>query len=196
MSRNSKLYGDLKRRIDYLSAQYLPAPNPAGNYTRKQQDAIRTFLLLSHAELEYYFEESSRVIAKRALDRWLADHNYKSRVLLYLATFLDHTERIKQAETSEDKIKNIVGYYFVQIKDNNGIKRDNIFKLLCPLGVDQDQIDNSWLNTLDGYGSSRGVVAHTSAIVQTLKDPKDIRNDINRIIKDLSTLDLVIHRLS
>lgn len=196
MSRNSKLFGDLKRRIDYLSAQYLPAPNPTGNYTRKQKDAIRTFLLLSHAELEYYFEESSRSVAKRALDRWLVDHNYKSRVLLYLASFLDHTEKIKQAERSEDKIKAIVGYYFVQINGNNGIKRDNILKLLCPLGLDQNQIDNSWLNTLDGYGSSRGVVAHTSAMVQSLKDPTDIKDDITRIIRELSTLDIIIHRLS
>lgn len=196
MPRNSKSYKDLKRRIDYLSANYLPPSDPGGNYTKKQKDAIRSFLLLSHAELEAYFEQTCWNVAKRALDRWLADHNYKSRVLLYLSAFTEQTEKIKRADTSEDKIKAIVGRYFVQINDNNGIKRDNILSLLCPLGVDQNQIDNNWLNTIDGFGSSRGTIAHTSALTQTLKDPSVIKKDIDFIINEIAPLDILINRLT
>ena len=196
MPRNSTSYKELKRRIDYLSANYLPPSDPGGNYTRKQKDAIRSFLLLSHAELEAYFEQICWNVAKRSLDRWLANHNYKSRVLLYLCVFTEQTEKIKRANSSVDKIKEIVGHYFVQLKGNNGIKRDNILDMLCPLGIDQNQIDNNWLNTIDNFGSNRGNIAHTSARTQTLTDPSVIRKDIEFIINELAPLDILITRLS
>lgn len=195
MRGNTKQYIELKRRIDYLISHNLPTSNPSGHYTKKQQDEIRSFLLLSHAEFEYYFEDLGKQTAKQALDKWIADHNHKSKVLLYLASFIENTERIKQAETSEKKIKAIVGHYFEIIKNNNGIKKDNILKMLCPIGIEQDQIDNTWLNTITSFGSDRGEIAHTSARTQTLREPSDIINDINYLLTELSTLDELIKKL-
>lgn len=196
MRGNTKQYRELKRRIDYLICHNLPSSNPSGYYTKKQQDEIRSFLVLSHAEFEYYFEDVGKQTAKQALDRWLADHNHKSKVLLYLASFIESTERIKQADTSEKKIKAIVGHYFETLSKNNGIKKDNLIKILCPIGVEQDQIDNTWLNTITSYGSSRGEIAHTSARTHSLRDPSDILNDVNYLLTELSALDRIIKRLS
>lgn len=196
MRGNTKQYKELKRRIDYLLSHHLPSANPTGVYTRKEKDEIRSFFLLSHAEFEYYFEEVGREKAKEALDKWLANHEYKSKVLLYLAVFLDSTEKVKQSETSEDKIKAIVGQYFIMLKNNNGIKQDSILKILCSIGIDHDQIDYSWLNTITSYGTSRGEIAHTSARVQNLKDPIDISKDVNYIMKEISSLDMIINKLS
>lgn len=196
MRGNTKQYRELKRRIDYLKSHNLPASNPSGHYTKKQQDEIRSFLLLSHAEFEYYFEDVGRQTAKQALDKWVSDHTYKSTVLMYLAAFVDNTERIKQADTSEKKIKAIVGQYFVTLNNNNGIKEDSILKILCPIGVEQDKIDNTWLNTITSFGSNRGEIAHTSARTQSLRDPSDILQDINYLLAELSTIDEIIKKLS
>ena len=195
MSKNSKLYGDLKRRIDYLSAQYLPAHSPTGNYTKKQQDDIRSFLLLSHAEFEYYFEEFGRQIAKRAFDRWRVNRDFKSKVLFYLALHSETTEKIRHAESAGEKMKEIYGQYIIATKRNNGIKKDNILTILCPIGVDLDLIDNTWLNTITSYGADRGEIAHTSARTQTLHDPIDIKNEIAYLIRELSLLDMILLKL-
>ena len=192
---NSQQYVALKRRIDYLSTQLLPKSNPTGNYSRKERDAIRAFLLLSHAELEFYFEAIGKRIAKRALDQWCLNHEYKSKVLTYLSTYTETTERIRRAATTEDRIKTIIGYYFVSLDDNNGIKEDSILKILRPIGVDYAKIDKTWLNTLTSYGANRGKIAHTSAKTQTLNDPKDILKDINYIMQELSPLDTYILKL-
>lgn len=196
MNGNTKQYRELKRRIDYLLCHYLPSSNPSGRYTKKQKDSIRSFLLLSHAEFEYYFEKVGEKTAKQALDKWVANHNHKSKVLMSLASFIDNTERIKHAENLEDKIKAIVGQYFAILKNNNGIKKDSILKILCPIGVEHDQIDNSWLNTITSFGSSRGEIAHTSARIQSLKDPSDIRNDVVYLMRELSLVDEIIKQLS
>ncbi len=196
MRGNTRQYNELKRRIDYLLNNHLPTSTPSGQYTKKQMDEIRSFLLLSHAEFEYYFEEVSEQIARRALRKWVANHNYKSKVLLYLATFTESTEKIKQASTSEDKIKAIVGQYLITLKKNNGIKEENILKILCPIGIEQTQIDNFWLSTITSYGSSRGMVAHTSARTQTLKDPKDIISDVNYLMTEISKIDILLKSLS
>ena len=196
MRGNTLQFKELKRKIDYLSIHYLPASNPSGHYSKKQKDAIRSFLLLSHAELEYYFEEVGKNIAKKALDEWLLDHNFKSKVLLYLSVFINTTERIKQADTAEKKIKAIVGQYFINLKNNNGIKEDSIVNILCPIGIEYDEIDNTWLNTITSYGTSRGEIAHTSARAQVLQDPADILSDVNYLMAELSTLDIKIKQLS
>lgn len=196
MSSNTKQFKELKRRIDYLISHSLPASNPSGHYTQKQKDEIRSFLLLSHAEFEYYFEDIGKQTAKQALDKWLADHNFKSKVLMYLAAFIEDTVQIKKADTAEEKIKAIVGQYFVTLKNNNGIKEDSILKILCPIGIEQNQIDNTWLNTITSFGSNRGEIAHTSARTQSLKDPSDILTDINYLMTELSALDVIIKRLS
>ena len=196
MNSNTKQYNELKRRIDYLLNNHLPTSTPSGHYTKKQKDEIRAFLLLSHAEFEYYFEGVGEQKAMQSLNKWVANHNYKSKVLLYLSTFIEHTEKIKQANTSEEKIKAIVGQYLVTLKKNNGIKKENILKILCPIGIEQDQIDNTWLNTITSFGSNRGAIAHTSSRTQTLKDPKDIFADITYLMIELSKLDEIIKRLS
>lgn len=196
MISNTKQYIELERRIDYLIHNHLPASTASGYYTKKQKDEIRAFLLLSHAEFEYYFEAVGEQKAMLALKKWVANHDYKSKVLLYLSTFMDSTEKIKQANTSEDKIKAIVGQYLITLKKNNGIKKEDILKILCPIGIEQDQIDNSWLNTITSFGSNRGEVAHTSARTQTLKDPKDIFADITYLMTELSKLDKLIKKLS
>ena len=196
MRGNTNQFKELKRRIDYLKKHNLPVENPSGHYSKKEQDEMRSFLLLSHAEFEHYFENVGKQTAKNALDNWIADHNYKSKVLLYLASFIESTERIKKADTSEGKIKAIYGHYIEILKNNNGIKRDNILNILCPIGIELDQIDNTWLNTITSFGTIRGEVAHTSASTQNLRDPNDILKDVNYLIAELSKIDEIIKKLS
>ena len=62
---NSTRYNKLSRRITVIESSYLPSVNSLGNYSSKEQDDIRAYLLLIHAEIESYFEEISEEKVKK-----------------------------------------------------------------------------------------------------------------------------------
>lgn len=61
MAQNSSMYNNLYKRIQKLELCYLPTHNnPLVRYTKKEEDDIRAYSLLVHAELEFYFENISK----------------------------------------------------------------------------------------------------------------------------------------
>lgn len=196
MAQNSLLYTRLCRRIKRLENCYLPKKvNPLGCYTTKEEDNIRAYSLLTHAELEYYFETISVKKVDDALKKWRANKKYNSPILLSLCCFIEHTANVKNATTLESKVRQIIGVYRDTIRKNNGIKEDNIRSILIPIGIVDADMNRTWLNTLNSFGSTRGEIAHTCASVQTLPNPKDIKDKINNIIVELKDLDLIINAL-
>ena len=195
MAQNSIQYRNLCRRVQKLSFCYLPTVRIDGNYTKKEQDDIRAYSLLAHAEIESYIETVSKNKAQNALNKWLLDKKYNSKILLTLACFIDQSERIRSASTLENKMKLITGSYNVIVKNNHGIKEENIHNLVLPIGVDESALDNTLMSTLTSFGKTRGEYAHTSASVQTMPDPVTIQNTINLIITSISDLDLQIKSL-
>ncbi len=196
MAQNSLFYTRLCRRIKRLENCYLPKKvNPLGCYTTKEEDNIRAYSLLTHAELEYYFEAISVKKVDDALKKWQANKRYNSPILLSLCCFIEHTDRVKNETSLEGKIRQIVGRYRETISKNNGIKDNNIRDILIPIGITESDMNNTWLNTLNSFGRTRGGIAHTCASVHTVPNHNDIKNDIQNILADLKTLDLIINAL-
>lgn len=196
MAQNSSIYSKLDRRIKTLGMYYLPIKNsPLIHYTKKEEDNIRAYLLLVHAELESYFETISRDKAQNALNKWLSNNKYNSQILLSLSCFVEQTQRVKQQQTIEDKLRQIVGVFCETIKNNNGIKEKNIKELLLPIGIKNTDLDNTWLNTLNSFGSKRGEFAHTTATVSIVPNHNDIKRDVQNILTELKSLDRIIQTL-
>lgn len=196
MAQNSSLYNTLCRRINDLESYYLPTyVDPLAKYTRKEEDNIRAYSLLVHAELEYYFEDICRKKATKALNKWLSNHRYNSQILLSLSCFVEQTQRIKQKTTLEEKLRQIVGVFCETIKNNNGIKETNIRGLLLPIGVSDADLNTTWLNTLNSFGSERGEFAHKGAAVSNVPNHNDIKKNVQYILGELKTLDKVIKAL-
>ena len=148
MAQNSLFYTRLCRRIKRLENCYLPKKvNPLGCYTTKEEDNIRAYSLLTHAELEYYFEAISVKKVDDALKKWQANKKYNSPILLSLCCFIEHTDRVKNETTLEGKIRQIVGRYRETISKNHGIKDNNIRDILIPIGITESDMNNTWLNT-------------------------------------------------
>lgn len=194
MAQNSLFYTRLCRRIKRLENCYLPKKvNPLGSYTKEEEDNIRAYSLLTHAELEYYFEEISKKKVDDALKKWLANKKYNSPILLSLCCFIEHTDRVKKETTLDNKIRQIVGRYRETIKNNNGIKENNIRNILIPIGIVESDMNKTWLNTLNSFGQTRGHIAHTCA--SAVPNHNDIKNDMQNILADLKTLDVTINAL-
>ena len=95
---NSTRYNKLSRRITVIESSYLPSVNSLGNYSSKEQDDIRAYLLLIHAEIESYFEEISEEKVKKAFLTW-QENRKKSNVLLSLVSFSDVVLNQNEIET-------------------------------------------------------------------------------------------------
>jgi len=192
MAGNTSLFTRLKHRIDSIETNYIPRESVSGNYSDKEQDDIRAYLFLVHAELEYYFEEIARQKTNDALQKWINNHNYKSTILMSLSCFNKTPIVTKKIRERLHLIKNS---YHKLIDSNHGIKEQNILDLLLPLGVHHDDIDVTWLNTISSFGSQRGNVAHQSARVQSPLNPLDIKNNIALILQEIEVLDRNIKKL-
>ncbi len=192
MAGNTFLFYRLKRRIYSIETNYFPGENQTGNYSVKEQDDIRAYLFLVHAELEYYFEEIARIKSNEALQKWIYNHNYKSTILMSLACF---NKTVLTTKIIRERLHLIIKSYHKLIDSNHGIKEQNILDILLPLGIYSEDIDVTWLNTISSFGSQRGNVAHQSARAQSPLNPLDIKNNIALILQEIEVLDKMIKKL-
>jgi hypothetical protein len=182
---NTQRYKQLAKRIKVIENSYLPATNLAGNYSCKEQDNLRAFLLLVHAEMESYFEEVAENKAKNAFKAW-KNNRTKSNVLLSLVSFC----KVENSDHSLEKnINASLTAYIKKLKKNHGIKEKNLLDILLPVGIEYNNLDTTWLSTMTSFGSNRGEVAHSTAKVQQPLDPVTLKNTVNLILSEIQKID-------
>lgn len=182
---NTRRYNQLSRRIINIENSYLPTVNSSGNYSSKEQDDLRAFLLLVHAEIESYFEEVSGDKAKTAFRKWKSNKT-RSNVLLALVSYCEHTINEKELEV---RINKALTLYIKALKENHGIKEKNLLEILLPVGIEYSAIDTTWLNTMTTFGSNRGEVAHSTASVQQPLDPVTLKDTVTLILSEIRNID-------
>jgi len=182
---NSMRYNQLENRLKSIETLYLPPIKNAGNYTKIEQDNLRAFLLLVHAEIESFFEEITEEKVKKAFKKWKTNRT-KSNILLSLVSFCN----IEQTEHSiESRVNKSLSTYIHSLKKNNGIKEKNILTILLPIGYEHDRIDATWLNTISSFGMARGAVAHTSSKVQQPLDPATLKSTVSYVLSEIKNID-------
>lgn len=178
----SSKYNSLKSRISQLESHLLPQIDPFGAYSLKDQDLIRSYCLLCHAEIESYLENYTLEIVTRAYNKWNTDKRVTSTIIFHLA--------FNQAITSKDLPYSLVVKSFLALKKviegNNGIKENNLTNFFKPIGFD---IDQTLKTTLTEFGKNRGEIAHTSFQTQQPLDPVTEKANINLILMGLENFD-------
>ena len=192
----SKLWKTLHRGIEVLRKQFLPETfDPLGRYPKSMlvQAQTRAFLVLSHAEIEGYFESWAKDIARACEVRWNASAK-PTAPLSYLLT-TNHAQRMNAGEKDapvwlSDAASKAFQKYYVSIKDNNGIKEVNVLALFSPLGVPASAIGTALLASLDSLGALRGEHAHNSSkAVRSVLDPETEYRTIRNVVDDLKSFD-------
>lgn len=190
----------LEHRKAELKKALLPkSVSPTGNYRRSTYEKVSAYILLIHAEIEYYLEGLARDIAKKSYLDWI--HNSKTNVtLVSLVAFSSCSfKSIPESATNLDedlkyRIRKAHSVYNEYIRTkNHGIKEKNILELFLPIGVEISQIDNSLLIALENFGRERGQIAHTTRAQQPLS-PTDAENEVNQLLALLKDFDLYIKR--
>lgn len=154
----SRRYTLLEKRLKQLKKNFHFKQSIYG-ITPLQADKLRGFRLLCHAEIEDYFESTALDLLEKAEKKW--DNNKCANYNL-AALFIWH-EKISSLDTSTTKAKKIIFDFKKEIKDNHGIKENNIKNMFEPLGYKISNFDATFISILSSFGSLRGETAHTSA---------------------------------
>lgn len=199
-------FRELSRIISELRKSMLPSTfDPTGNYSSRWHDRTRGFLLLCHAEIENYLENQCRKIILLSMKKW--KQNRETNIILFSLIlsyklewninkeigFQEYLELINAKNNKIDLIDELLNHankkYISKIKDNNGIKEDNLKTLLIPIGIDFKELDELLLVELTNYGENRGKYAHNSKKTVSLLDPKTEYNSIKQLLALLKKLD-------
>lgn len=197
---NSLRHKQLLSRIGQIENNLLPPPKLNGNYTKKESDLIRSYVLLCHAEIESFFEDIAELKVQNALNEWISNRK-KSNCLLSLMAFCVEEinwERIQRAQKDnlDFRINKVSIHFLNKLNNNHGIKSGNICNILLPIGIEFHELDQAWLNVMDNFGSKRGQYAHMSSSVQSQIDLITEKNNINNsVLPEIGNIDLLVKKL-
>lgn len=187
----SSEFQKLEERLLYLQQEILPQISETGDYSPKESDQIRGYVLLVHAEIESYFESISERVSKESYLIW-KENRSRSRVLLSLVAF---SEKKLSSDDIEKRTHDALSHHIYKLKKNNGIKDDDVLSMLLPIGIEKDKIDSTWLTTIKEFGIFRGAIAHTSYSVQNVLDPITIINSIRQILDGIIEIERAIQEV-
>lgn len=193
MPIQSALFKDLHNSVEDLKRIYLPTFNATNIYAAEEQERTRAFVVLTHAEIEYFVEESFRTAAHELVQAF-----YKGVITPVTFSFLTFSnceplgagENIvdgkKKTRTVHTRMGEALKLYFEILDGNQGIREKHLSKLLVPFGLVGKAIDSVWLNEIEKLCAARGAFAHmsrTTAEATPLKvNPQDAWNTVMRII--------------
>ena len=204
-------FRQLTKELNRLKKQFLPRKfSEINDYSERQLALTFAYRVFAHAEIESYLEDRVWDTVQTAKNIW--DNQGKAgRVLLCVIAFSgqemenppDTITPLKgNKNVSLDKLKitkkiDIAIRCFKSVIDqNHGIKETNLLKLLLPIGIDSDDLDQVWLLNMNTFGKERGEIAHSSGI-KTKKTPNtaDELERVKQIIQELEKVDQLITNL-
>lgn len=201
----SNRYNVLRLRYEELKSRFIPPISENLDYTEEQLDDLRAFRVLCHSEIEAYLEDRAREVSSQAL-REFQETGSASKVLLCLLAFSDTQwegppPSIQNLQNSihytiTSRIQKAVRIFNSKITDNHGIREKNILQILCPVGIQFDEFDNTWLSSMDSYGKKRGEVAHTSFRTQQGIDPTSEISTTDYLVIELEKIDYLLNSLN
>jgi hypothetical protein len=206
---SSERYDQLENRLLELRNHLLPTPFDAtGTYDDdKVATSVLAYRVLTHAEIEAYFEDRVLDAALGAKKAW-AERKHVSRVALCLLAFSGKDmpappDTLEAPSENKRKVwpglieigqrfEPIVTSYFKMVReDNHGIRERNLLSLLLPVGLEHARLDPTFLANMDSFGKLRGAAAHTSSRrgVQSAADPADEHARVNGLLEGIKVLD-------
>jgi hypothetical protein len=201
MRLGSKKYKSLATRLDQLRRHllfFLPSP-PASkiSYSEQELDSTRAYTVLAHAEIEAFCE--GLVLEKTQVVKSIYDRTGKVRPALrrMISYHVAKKGRSWQDVLSPpaDVVNSAIESYKGVIRDNHGVKRENLQKLLFPIGVLDAHLDTTWLAQMDSFGVDRGRLAHSGIKAQQPPDPLSQLQTINQLLQGLLEMDRKLRRL-
>lgn len=199
----TEYYRNLCKRFEKLQIAFLPKEfSPTGEYEDCVFERTRAYKAMIHAELESYFEEIGKAIARRAWEDWKTNQ-HASKVLVALIIFQSKAanipESVKQGQTKEPRdlttiVQEAYTSYIKYINgNNNGIKEKNLLHIFLPLGIELDDFPEDLLTSCNSYGSERGDIVHKTRAKQLLQ-PAEVKQSAEDLLKQVEKFDILLEK--
>lgn len=185
-----------------LDAQEENIENTLDEQNESEKYRIRSYILLAHAEFEYYIEK----IALDILDKKCSSLANNKNEIVFLTMFAhwyytkkfinygerqknDHIKHIKDSTSKNEAfLSDARRAYENFINSNNGIRGSE--ELFLPLGI---QLDAVLIGNMDSFGVNRGDFAHKShSAVTKYISVNNAKEMVNNILKDLKDFDATV----
>lgn len=194
---NSTHYITLTTNISQLTTHFGGAQNGFGVVC---PITIAAYKLLAHAEIEQYFECIAGDILQAAVDdHQLIAFNQTTIRAMTLSTLISLTsyavktcQSTSQCSThsSDNIIKLAVIHYREKVlKENHGIKHENIEKLFKPIGYRIEDNYPALISALTSFGQMRGDAAHKSPYITASHDLATVISTVVAIVSQTKPLD-------
>lgn len=155
----SQLYTHLQGNIANLVTQFRDFPMADVNMP-ENQTKLRALHILIHAEIETYFEQLGIYV----LDAHAANTLNKKQKdkINYSVICYGQAVYVGDVKTIVERINSNISQVRIVISENNGIKAKNILKILLPLNYPASLLNQTWLTTMDTFGTRRGNYVHNA----------------------------------
>ena len=201
MARGSRRYGHLRRRLNELRRHLLaflpPPPQSKISFTPQELDLTRSFVVLAHAEIEAFCEDLALAKA-RTSQQAFASRGQVTPVLRRIVSYYVAKKGMSWSGVltpSPKTVEQALNSYLQAVRDNNGIKRKNLERLLYPLGVLEPMLDTTWLAQMDSFGTKRGGLAHQTIGAVSPPDPVSESANVSQLLTGLLDLDRALSRI-
>jgi hypothetical protein len=201
MVRGSQRYAYLRHRMDELRSHllfFLPAPPLSKTtYSAQELDLTRSYIVLAHAEIEAYCEDLVVATINRARQPYTAKQKITPVLRKIIAYYIGKHRKSWSEVTlpSSGVVDAAFESYTSTIRENHGVKRENLERLLYPLGVAEPSLNATWLAQMDSFGSNRGAWAHRSIRAINPPDPSSELATVNQLLQGLLQVDRLVSRL-
>lgn len=187
-----------------LRSELLPRRfDPTGNYTDRVHTRAAGYRLLVHAEIEFCLERIVIGAAHRAVEQW--NLGRIGCTTLSLLTYASAGTAVTSMSTPKLRtLPDLVQILesardaFVRYakRSNMGVRRDDVLRLLVPVGIRESEIDAAWLQKIDEFGQSRGSIAHSpNGRVHQPVDPKSEFDTVSDIIEGVRVIDETLEQM-
>jgi len=211
----SAQYANLRRQLAALRLVLLPQKLDVNISQLTPRLSIRalSFRVLSHAEFENYLESRATEIST-TIDKAWRTRGFVTYPTLCMLGFSGMEMKLppesfeapankKQTDWSDmvnldARLKRaITAYHYFVTQQNNGIKEQNLVRMLIPLGFDIDKLDRLFVADLDNFGTLRGSAAHQSSAghIQSGVHPRDEHAVVKRLLEGFLSVDTELSRI-
>jgi len=149
-------YANLVNNINVIDSEFRNFPRQEASNPENQRK-LRACISLMHSEFETYFE----LMGSKIISTYSTTMTKKQKSKLGFTLSIYNSQNYDgQADDINVRINNCIAVYKSALVQNNGIKQKDILKILLPIGISLLQIDNTWLTSMNSFGSLRGELIH------------------------------------
>lgn len=188
----------LEIRLGNLRSTFLPSEfDPTGTYDQDIYDRTTAFRIMAHAEFESFLEDIITETVEAAINQWNLSKAASVPLLCILSSF-EEVDRInafkgyaanKRPPTLTTLVHKAFTHFKHNVGNNNGIRTENLLALLIQAGIEESDLEATWVGAVDAFGVHRNIVGHKSGVVAYRADPKMAAEAVETVLIGFREID-------